>query len=227
MKNSFFILLFIAFFCLPNEAEADLWGQDLPLLAQIVTNTLQTLHELERQTSILRDEMAGIRDRVNRMRTISELVQPTQWEQWRDPAEALRRLERIYYTLPKEYRSEKSDAMEEELSRAMSAISKVSGEAKATFLSGKELERKGAEASPGVAQKLTASGTGTLVAMAAQSQVIESHITSLLAQMLATANEKEARGLVSKGQGLSGVSENLSQKEFTFSSRALSIGGQQ
>lgn len=224
MKKFFFLPLCLLSLFQPQTARADFWGGDLPLLTKIVANTLMTLYELERQTSMMRDEMKGIKDRIDRVRTISELVQPSTWDQWRDPAEALRRLKMVYYTVPKEYRSDKADTIEQELSRAMATISKISGEASTTFRSGKELERRGADASPGVAQKLTASGIGTLVSMEAQSQVIQSHITSLLAQMLADANEREARSLVSHGTGFSEFSGSLSQKSASFSDRALAVG---
>ena len=225
MKKLIFLPLCALLLFSPQQAKADFWGGDLPLLVKIVANTLRTLNEMEKQTSLLRDQMEGIKDKIHRLQTISELVQPSTWDQWKDPAEALRRLKVVYYTLPKEYRSEKADAIEQELSRAMAAISKISGDVHATFLSGKELERKGADASPGVAQKLTASGVGTLVSVEAQSLVIQSHITSLLAQMLANSNEKEARALVAMGVGFSSFSENLKQQDFSFSSRALSNGG--
>lgn len=217
------IILCLSFILLPMSSRADLWGGDLPLLAQIVTNTLNTMMELQRQTQHMDDELAGIRDKIDRIQTIANMVQPSSWEKWKDPAEALRRLQTIYYTLPEEYRSEKYDSIEEELSRAMNLISRVSSDAKATFASGKELERRGAESSPGVAQKLTASGVGTLISMESQSLVIQSHVTSLLSQMLADANEKETRGIVAKGATLSSFSKNLGPHDGKFSSHVLSM----
>jgi len=204
-------------FLLPLPARADLWGGDLALLAEIVTNTLNTLFELRHQTSLLKDEMAGINDKISRVKTISDLVQPSTWEEWRNPTEAIRRLERIYYTLPKEYRSEKSDLIEGEISKTMATVSRLSPEIRTTFLSGKELEQRGTNSSPGVAQKLTASGVGTLVALQAQSQALESHIATLLAQILADANEKESRGVVTRGLCLSNVAESLNQRDTRFS----------
>lgn len=207
-----------------NQARADLWGGDLPLLAQIVTNTLQTLNQLREQTTLMQDEMAGIKDKIYRIETIAQVVQPSRWEEWKDPITAMRRLETIYYTLPKEYRSDKSDAIAVELSKAMNAISRVGSEMPNTFNSGKELERRGADASPGVAQKLTASGIGTLIAIEAQSQVIQSHMTSLLTQMLAEANENESRSVVSRGRSFIGVSENLGATDNRFSSHVNPLG---
>lgn len=199
----------------------------LPLLTQIVANTLQTLYQLKRQTEMMEDEMDGIKDKVFRIQTISEMVQPSSWDQWKDPREALNRLKIIYHTLPKEYRSAKADEIEDELSKAMNLVARLRPQAQTTFNSGKEMEQRGADASPGVAQKLTASGVGTLIAMEAQSQMIQSHITSLLAQMLADGNEKESRAVISKGKGFSNVSENLGTDDGRFSSHVLPLRMQQ
>ena len=217
---------FIAILCLFTvvpfkPAHADLWGGDLPLLTQIVFNTLHTMYELQQQTQMLNDEMDGIKDRINRIQTIAEVVQPSQWDRWRDPAEAMRRIKLIYGTLPKEYRSEKSDMIEDEISKAMNLVARVSSGANSSFHSGKELERRGADASPGVAQKLTASGVGSLVAMEAQTQVIQTHIVSILAQTLADANEKETRIVTNRGQSFNSVSGSLKNESGLFSSLAL------
>jgi hypothetical protein len=200
-----------------QRAKADLWGADLPLLAEIVFNTLHTMVELEKQSQHMQDELAGIQDRIDRIRTIADVVQPSEWDKWKDPVEALKRLRIVYHTIPKEYRSEKYDNIEHELSRAMNLVARVGPETATTFRSGKEMERKGADASPGVAQKLTASGVGTLIALESQTQVIQSHITSLLAQMLAEGNEKETRSVVTKGRSFKSFAVNLSQREFQFS----------
>lgn len=214
-------LLVLMLMTAPLKVRADFWGGDLPLLAQIVTNTLHTMIELERQSSLMKDELSGIRDRIHRIETISAMVQPSSWDQWKDPAEALRRLKVIYHTLPKEYRSEKADMIEEELSKAMNLVARLKPETQTTFNSGKELERRGADASPGVAQKLSASGIGTLIAIESQNQAIQSHIVSLLAQTLADANERETRMVVTKSAGFTAVSQNLGRGSGLFSTHVL------
>ncbi len=134
------IILAIALSTTPFHAKADLFGGDLALLAQIVTNTLHTMYELQRQSTLMQDEMRGINDRINRIRTIAEVIQPSQWEKWKDPREALNRLRIIYHTIPKEYRSEKYDQIENEISRAMNLVARVGFESATTFNSGKEME---------------------------------------------------------------------------------------
>ncbi|MFN7905922.1 MAG: hypothetical protein ACK5P5_12140 [Pseudobdellovibrionaceae bacterium] len=215
------IVVIAAFALIPLKAKADLWGADLPLLVEIVFNTLNTMMELQKQSQHMQDELAGIKDRIHRIQTIADVVQPSEWDKWKNPTEALNRLRLIYHTIPKEYRNEKYDQIEHEISKAMNLVARVGPEAATTFRSGKEMERKGADASPGVAQKLTASGVGTLIAMESQSQVIQSHITSLLAQMLAEGNEKETRSVVTRGGSFKSFSMNLSQKESQFSELVL------
>lgn len=215
-------LLFLSLFT-TTPAHADFWGGDLPLLMEIVTNTLNTMMELQKQSEYMNDELDGIKDRIDRIRTIAEVVQPSTWEKWKDPREALNRLRTIYHTLPKEYHSEKFDQIEDDLARSMNLVAKISPEATTTFKSGKELERRGADASPGVAQKLTASGIGTLVALESQNQVIQSHITTLLAQILAQGNERETRSVVAKGSSFKGLAETLDQSSSKFS--LIALGG--
>lgn len=206
---------------MPLKAKADLWGADLPLLAEIVFNTLHTMMELEKQSQHMSDELSGIKDRIHRIRTISDVVQPSEWEKWKDPKEAINRLRIVYHSIPKEYRSEKYDQIEHELSRAMNLVARIGPETATTFKSGKEMEVRGADASPGVAQKLTASGVGTLIALESQSQVIQSHVISLLTQMLAAGNERETRSVVSRGGSFKAFSTNLSQKDSQFSELVL------
>ena len=206
---------------LPFQAKADLWGADLPLLAEIVFNTLHTMMELEKQSEYWNDQMAGVRDRIDRIQTIANVVEPSTWEKWKDPREALERLRLIYHTIPKEYRSEKYDSIESELAHAMNLVARLKPETESSFKSGKELERRGADASPAVAQKLAASGVGSLVAIQSQSLAVQSHITSLLAQMLADANEKETRSVASRGSSFKIFATNLSQTESRFSRLVL------
>jgi hypothetical protein len=69
--------------------------------------------------------------------------------------------------------------------------------------------------------QLTASGVGTLIALESQSQVIQSHVISLLTQMLAAGNERETRSVVSRGGSFKAFSTNLSQKDSQFSELVL------
>ena len=222
MKKWLLTPAFLLFFA-AKPARADLWGGDIPLLIQIVANTLQTLMQLQQQTQLLEDQMDGIKDHINRIRTIEQLINPSTWDDWKDPQVALRRLREIYHTLPPEYRTAKSDMFEQEMSKAMTLASQMAKEAKSTFLSGKELERRGADASPGVAAKLTASGVGTLVSLQAQSQVAQSQMVSLLTQMLADGHEQETRRIVSSGESLKGIGKAIQGEDKKMSTLVVPL----
>ena len=212
-----FILIAMLVF-VPAISRADLWGGDLPLLAEIVFNTLHTMMELQQQTSYMSDEMAGIKDRIDRVQTIANLVDPSSWDRWKDPNEALSRLRQIYQTMPAVYRNEKYSEVDSELASAMTMTSQIHPQTESAFRSGKELERRGADASPGVAAKLTASGVGSLVAVQSQSLALQSHITKMLAQMMAEGNERETRSVVTRGGSFSALPVCLTNK---FSSIVL------
>lgn len=213
---SLMLRAFVSFLVLGSSvAKADLWGGDLPLLAQIVTNTMNTLMELQKQSQLLQDQMDGVNDKIDRVEAIKDIVESTTWDQWKDPVQALSKLQRIYYQIPKEFRSEKSELVEREIAQAMNLVAKIKRDTKSAYDSGKELERRGADASPGVAEKLTASGVGTLISQQAQAQVIQSQIASLLGQILAAGNEQENRAIVSQGTALQNIATASRQGLFS------------
>ncbi len=203
-----------------KPAKADLWGADLPLLVEIVANTLNTLYELKSQSSMLRRELRGIDDKIHRLKSIQEIIAPNDLAGWKNPREAMRRLQRIYYTMPPEFRTEKSDEVERRISQAMSVAGVLTDTAKPAFDSGKQLEKNGLEVGPAVANKMTASGVGTLVALQSQNQVAQATIISLLSQMIVENGSKEAARLNSQaleyktlGSGLNGFSKQIKLME--------------
>lgn len=222
MKLKAFALAFLLFFS-TKPAKADLWGGDIPLLIEIVFNTLQTMMEMYQQTQLMEDQIAGIKDNITRIQTIRNLINPNNWEDWKDPTVALRRLKEIYQVLPPEYKTAKSEMFEQEMSKAMALSAQMAEEAKSTFASGKELEQRGKDASPGVAQKLTASGVGTLISLQAQSQVAQGQMVSLLTQMLAEGNEKEVRRLTSNGESFKSFVFNLQGEDKKLSSLVVPL----
>jgi len=217
--NNIALALFLAIVCV-KPARADFWGGDIPLLIEIVANTLNTLNELRKQSSMLSKELRGIDDKINRLKSIQAIIAPNDLTAWKDPREALRRLQRIYYTMPPEFRTEKSDEVERRISQAMSVAGILADSAKPAFDSGKQLEKNGLEVGPAVANKMTASGVGTLVALQSQNQVAQATIISLLSQMIVENGSKEAARLNSQaleyktlGSGLNGFSKQIKLME--------------
>jgi len=199
----------------PKEAKAS-FGAEIPFLIEIVANTLYTLYEIREQTGLLQSELRGIDDKIFRLRAIQSLIAPNDLGNWKDPNEALMRLQKIYFTLPPEFRTQKSDEIEQRLSQAMSVASILVDTAKPAFESGKELENNALDVGPAVANKMTASGVGSLVTLQAQNQVAQAQIISLLSQMIAENGSREAtrlksqsKELKSMGKGLRGFSKQI------------------
>lgn len=210
----------VSVFCFTPKAKADLWGGDIPLLIKIVTNTMRTYSQLRSQTNLLRKELRGIDDRIRRFETIQDIIAPDDLQAWRNPRTALRKLQQIYYTLPPEFRTKKSDDIERRISQAMSVAGMMSYSADRNFRSGKQLEDRALKAGPAVANKMTASGVGSLVAIESQNLVAQATIISLLSQMISESASKEAARLKSQkaefsayGTGLRGFSKHVNLME--------------
>ncbi len=220
MRIKYFVLGLLMVGELPQQARADFWGGDIPLLIEVVSNTLNTLNQLKDQSEMMRRELRGIDDKIHRLTTIKELIRPKDLELWKNPKEAAKRLRDIYLTLPPEFRTEKSDDIEKRISEAMSVAGVLAESAKPAFDSGKQLEKDGLEVGPAVANKMAASGVGTLVALQSQNQVAQATIISLLSQMIAEDGSKEAAKLKSQakefkslGSGMTGFSKHINLME--------------
>ena len=206
-------------FALTQKAQAS-FGAEIPFLIEIIANTLSSLKELKGQSDMLKRELRGIDDKIERLNAIKELVTPKDVDAWKDPHEAARRLRRIYQTLPPEFRTEKSDAIERQISEAMRVAGVLTHTAQPAFDSGKQLEKEALEVGPAVSNKMAASGIGTLITLQSQSQVAQAQIIALLSQMIAESGSKEVSRLKSQareyktiGAGLSGFPQQIKLME--------------
>lgn len=201
------LVLSLSFAAVP--ARADLFGGDVAVLAKILVETIKQVRELQKQSDLLEDELRGINDRIRRLAAIKEIIQGTSSEEWKNPAKAVRRLSDIYYTLPPELRTKKADAVESELRRAVDLATRITNSAGDAHRTGADLEKDALGKSPGVAQKLTASGVGSLIELSAQNQVAQGTIISLLTQMVAESSDRSARELSGRSSAYGDMSQTL------------------
>ena len=90
------------------QARADFWGGDLPLLAQILAQTIQQVAELQTiigtgkdQLGFLRDINQGLRDAMVLHDTINRTLKPGNLSNLANVNELIRELESIYGRIPK------------------------------------------------------------------------------------------------------------------------------
>src|ERR1700733_11455532 len=83
LKISTSVMMIIILSTPINFARADFWGGDLSLLAEIVSNTLQTLYQLRDimgngvdTLQFMRDINSGIRDAMGIMQTFNTTIHP-------------------------------------------------------------------------------------------------------------------------------------------------------
>lgn len=193
----------------PNLSHADMFGGDIPLLIQIVSNTLGTLKQMQHQSSLLKSELRGIEDKIHRIEAIKDVLSPRDKEVWRNPLEAARRLQAIYHLLPAEFKTRKSKEIEAKLADALVLAESLKRASQASFDSGKQLEKKSLDSGPAVAQKLAASGIGTLVTLEAQNQIAQSTIIGLLSQMIAEGESKHAAQISNQAEQMREVGSSL------------------
>lgn len=199
----------LALSLMTTPVRADLFGGDVAVLAKILVETIKQVRELQKQSDLLEDELRGVNDRIRRLAAIKELIQGTSSEEWRNPAKAVRRLSDIYYTLPPELRTKKADAVELELRRAVDLATRITNSAGDAHKTGSDLEQDALSKSPGVAQKLTASGVGSLIELSAQNQVAQGTIISLLTQMVAESGDRNAREISGRSSAYGDMSRTL------------------
>ncbi len=88
---------------IPSTGNCDFWGGDIPLLIQIVTNTMQQLVQLKEivgtgsdTLGLLRDVNRGINDSLGIISTIYPNINPGIYKNWGQLDQALRGLTEIY-----------------------------------------------------------------------------------------------------------------------------------
>lgn len=193
----------------PSLSRADMFGGDIPLLIQIVSNTLGTLKQMQHQSSLLKSELRGIEDKIHRIEAIKDVLSPRNKEVWKNPIEAVLRLQAIYHLLPVEFKTQKSKEIEAKIADALVLAESLKRASQTSFDSGKQLEKKSLDSGPAVAQKLAASGIGTLVTLEAQNQIAQSTIIGLLSQIIAEGESKHAAQISNQAEQMRQVGSSL------------------
>ncbi len=90
-----------------RTAHADFWGGDLPLLAQILANSIQQLAQLQSilgngqdTLSLLREVNRGMRDALQLIRTANQTLRPGALSDLNDLDQVLSKVEQIYGKVP-------------------------------------------------------------------------------------------------------------------------------
>ena len=196
MKKTFLIVML--FLAAPRTAKADLWGGDLPLLAEIVFNTLQQLLTMKDmlengkdQLDLLKEINAGINDSLQMIHSSFPHIDPGIYHDWRDADSAIRELRRIYGEItPSKNESIEKDT-DQSIAEAVVLNNDIYKYTKEVDQIGEMIKAYSHEVSPGGAAKLTAQSLGVMLTVMNQSLRAQATSLKLQAQTLAVANKEQ------------------------------------
>ena len=199
MRFKSFALSIAFVFCLqPRTAFADFFGGDLPLLTQIVVNTLQQLSKLQdiigqgqESIDLVKDINRGIRDAMDIMSTMNSTLSPGILSDLQKLEQVLATVEDLYGRIPKTPNAELQRTTDITVAEgihlhneAFRYADKVDPEAERIKVYAKEVNPLGAG-------KLSAQALGVLIHVMNQILRTNAAILKLQSEQLALQNRKE------------------------------------
>lgn len=193
------ILIFCSSFLLyALPVNADIWGGDVAVLLQILSNALQQLAELKGivdngrdNIELIRDINKGISDSLSLMRTISPNTDPGLYKDWEKTSDALSKLEDIYGVTIDSKDSKVQHDADQTVAEAISLNNTLYKYTKQIDEIGELIKSQSHSVSPGGAAKLTAQSLGVMLNL--QNEMLRTQATGLKlqAQTLALQNRKD------------------------------------
>ncbi len=181
-----------------RPARADFFGGDLPLLAEIVANTLQQIYQLKQmiqngrdQIGLIREINRGINDSLHMMETLKINIDPGIYKDWHEAQGALRGILEIYGKIPKSVDEKVQGDTDQNVAEAIALNNTIFEYTKRIDLVGEQIKNFSHQVSPGGASKLTAQGVGVMLHVMNEGLRAQATGLKLQAQTMAVQNKKE------------------------------------
>lgn len=220
------ILAFVPILLLgfPSSVRADMWGMDLPLLTQLVANSIQQIMQLralinsgEDSLELMRDINRGVNDSLQVLRTINPNADPGIYKDWQSVDDAMKKLEAIYGIIVSSKDSRVQRDTDTVVSEAVSLNNQIYGYTHDIDLIGEEIKEYSHEVSPGGAQKLTAQTLGIMLHVMNQSLRTQGEGLKIQAQMLALQNKREKESTAAQLATSNELETAMKKERVTFS----------
>ncbi len=190
--------LLVVTLMIPATASADLFGGDVAVLVQILTQNIKQLIELQEilsngknTLSLIRDINRGINDSLNLIRTISPYVDPGQFAELKKVEDVLRKFGSVYGTVVSSPDAQAQINTDRAIAEAVTMNNAIFDYTKEIDKIGEDIKTFSHAVSPGGAQKLTAQSLGVMIHVLNQSLRAQGTLLKLQAQSLAQNNKKE------------------------------------
>ena len=195
---SFSIPLLFLCLVLSTEARADFWGGDIPLLAEIVTNTAAQLTQLKSilgtstdTLGLLRDVNKGIHDAMNIIETRNRTMSPGVLGDIQNSREAYSTVQGIYGGVPRSPDARVQELNDQSVAEDITLHNQALQYADQIDLEAERIKDYSRNVSPAGASKLTAESLGVLIHVNDQILRTNAAMLKLLSENLALQNKRE------------------------------------
>ncbi len=183
---------------LSAPAKADIFGGDVAVLVQILSNTIKQLVELQNlvkngndQLDLMRSINRGVNDSLQLARTIYPNIDPGLYKDWQNVSDAINKLETIYGIATNSPVARIYRDTDRQVAEAVTLNNDIYKYTQNIDELGEAIKEYSHEVSPGGAQKLTAQTLGVLLQVMNQSLRTQATGLKLQAQTMAVQNKRD------------------------------------
>jgi len=193
-----FIWLVLLLVCHPENAYADFWGGDIPLLTEIVANTLQQLEQLRSilgtgsdTLSLLRDINSGLKDALALAKTQNSTLYPGVLSDIQSAEGVMSLVEQLYGKVPRTPEASMQKTTDQSVAEAIYLHNEAFKYADAVDPEAERIKDYAKNVSPLGAGRLTAESVGVVINVL--NQVLRTNAATLKVQseQLALQNRRE------------------------------------
>ncbi len=206
-------------FSYSQPGRCDFWGADIPILLDILAQSVQQLIQLKAMLQnsgdtldLLRDVNRGINDSLSLAQTLGLRIDPGIYRDLRTVDQAAQSLESIYGTATDSKLANVQRNTDQTVAEAISFNNDLNDYAFRLDQIGEQIKQYSHSVSPGGAAKLTAESLGVMIHVLNQQMRTQGQGLKLQAQAMAIANKKEkdqTDQYLREGQGLKMKMVNL------------------
>lgn len=181
-----------------NPARADLFGGDVAVLIEILSNAIKQLVELQNlvkngsdQLDLMRDINRGINDSLHLAKTIYPDIDPGLYKDWQNVGDALQKMETIYGIVTNSPEARIYRDTDQQVAEAVALNNDIYKYTQNIDELGEAIKDYSHDVSPGGAQKLTAQTLGVMLQVMNQSLRTQATGLKLQAQTMAIQNKRD------------------------------------
>ena len=211
-----------------NAARADFWGGDLVYLAQILSNAIQQLAELQSilgtgkdTLQLLQDVNSGVRNALNVIRTGNQTLRPGALSDLNNLDEVLRKVEELYGRTPKTGESKMQMLTDRSVAEAIDLHNEAFKYADRLDPEADRIKDYAQVVSPAGAAKVTVQSLGIMIHVLNQILRTNAAILKMQSESLALTNRKGKLDSEQFKMQYEGVSDAFGQLKSNYSLPSL------